>query len=113
MRFARTAALVGVGLLWWALGPLVLVLAAGSLWFRPVRAWLLPARRVTAIWVAAVLVPFVLLYQGWTYWVFRKRVFATHIPDHVGLTFARPAVPVGAPTSPTGRSAGSDGAPQA
>ena len=64
-------------------------------------------------WVAAVLVPFVLLYQGWTYWVFRKRVFATHIPDHVGLTFARPAVPVGAPTSPTGRSAGSDGAPQA
>ncbi|CAN5357910.1 cytochrome d ubiquinol oxidase subunit II [soil metagenome] len=64
-------------------------------------------------WVAAVLVPFVLLYQGWTYWVFRKRVFATHIPDHVGLTFARPAVPVGAPTSPAGRAAGSDGDPQA
>lgn len=56
MRFARTAALVGVGLLWWALGPLVLVLAAGSLWFRPVRAWLRPTRRATAIWVAAVLV---------------------------------------------------------
>ena len=68
---------------------------------------------IVMTWVAAVLVPFVLLYQGWTYWVFRKRVFATHIPDHVGLTFARPAVPVGAPTSPTGRSAGSDGAPQA
>jgi cytochrome d ubiquinol oxidase subunit II len=64
-------------------------------------------------WVAAVLVPFVLLYQGWTYWVFRKRVFATHIPDHVGLTFARPAVPVGAPTTPLGGSAGSDGGPQA
>jgi cytochrome d ubiquinol oxidase subunit II len=26
--------------------------------------------------VAVVLVPFVLLYQGWTYWVFRKRVTA-------------------------------------
>ena len=64
-------------------------------------------------WVAAVLVPFVLLYQGWTYWVFRKRVFATHIPDHVGLTFTRPAVPVGAPTTPAAGSAGSDGGPQA
>ena len=56
MRFARTAALAGVGLLWWALGPLVLVLAAGSLSFRRVRAWLRPTRRVTASWVAAVLV---------------------------------------------------------
>ena len=26
--------------------------------------------------VAIVLVPFVLLYQGWTYWVFRRRVGA-------------------------------------
>ena len=64
-------------------------------------------------WVAAVLVPFVLLYQGWTYWVFRKRVFATHIPDHVGLTFVRPAVPVGAPATPAAGSVGSDEGPQA
>ncbi|MGV8977344.1 MAG: cytochrome d ubiquinol oxidase subunit II [Cellulomonas sp.] len=64
-------------------------------------------------WVAAALVPFVLLYQGWTYWVFRKRVFAAQIPDHVGLTFARPPVPVGAPTTPVGGSAGSDGGPAA
>lgn len=56
MRFARTAALVGVALLWWALGPLVLVLAAASLSFRRVRDWLRPTRRVTLIWVAAVLV---------------------------------------------------------
>jgi cytochrome bd ubiquinol oxidase subunit II len=27
-------------------------------------------------WVAAVFAPIVLLYQGWTYWVFRKRVAA-------------------------------------
>jgi cytochrome d ubiquinol oxidase subunit II len=25
-------------------------------------------------WVAVVFLPLVLLYQGWTYWVFRKRV---------------------------------------
>ena len=27
-------------------------------------------------WVAAVFAPIVLLYQGWTYWVFRKRLAA-------------------------------------
>jgi len=40
-------------------------------------------------WVAVILTPLVLLYQGWTYWVFRKRISAEHIPDSVGLTFAR------------------------
>jgi cytochrome d ubiquinol oxidase subunit II len=25
-------------------------------------------------WVALIFTPFVLLYQGWTYWIFRKRV---------------------------------------
>ncbi len=30
--------------------------------------------------VAVVLVPFVLLYQGWTYWVFRQRVSAQEPP---------------------------------
>ena len=38
-------------------------------------------------WVAAFLTPLVLLYQGWTYWVFRKRISADRIPDHTGLTF--------------------------
>lgn len=55
MRFARTAALLGVGLLWWALGPVVLLLAAGSLCFRPVRAWLRPTRRVVLVGTAVVL----------------------------------------------------------
>ncbi|MEP6761127.1 MAG: cytochrome d ubiquinol oxidase subunit II [Sporichthyaceae bacterium] len=31
-------------------------------------------------WVAVVLVPFVLLYQGWTYWVFRRRISDRHLP---------------------------------
>ncbi|GAA3794663.1 cytochrome d ubiquinol oxidase subunit II [Amycolatopsis tucumanensis] len=36
-------------------------------------------------WVAVVFTPIVLLYQGWTYWVFRKRVTRASIPDSQGL----------------------------
>ncbi|MER7080964.1 cytochrome bd-I ubiquinol oxidase subunit 2 apoprotein [Saccharopolyspora kobensis] len=31
-------------------------------------------------WVAAFGTPAVLIYQGWTYWVFRKRIGTKHIP---------------------------------
>ena len=31
-------------------------------------------------WVAAFGTPAVLIYQGWTYWVFRKRIGVQHIP---------------------------------
>jgi cytochrome d ubiquinol oxidase subunit II len=31
-------------------------------------------------WVAAFGAPAVLVYQGWTYWVFRKRIGSQHIP---------------------------------
>ena len=31
-------------------------------------------------WVALFAIPLVLLYQGWTYWVFRKRITRDHIP---------------------------------
>ena len=37
-------------------------------------------------WVAVLLTPVVLLYQGWTYWVFRKRITVDQIPAHAGLT---------------------------
>ena len=37
--------------------------------------------------VAAVGLPLVLLYQGWTYWVFRQRLGERHLPD------AHPVVP--------------------
>ncbi|MBK5248409.1 MAG: cytochrome d ubiquinol oxidase subunit II [Actinomycetales bacterium] len=36
-------------------------------------------------WVAAFMTPLVLAYQGWTYWVFRKRLTAAAIPAHIGL----------------------------
>jgi cytochrome d ubiquinol oxidase subunit II len=31
--------------------------------------------------VALVFTPVVLLYQGWTYWVFRRRIAVHHIPE--------------------------------
>lgn len=33
--------------------------------------------------VAAIFTPLVLMYQGWSYWVFRKRISVRHIPDPV------------------------------
>jgi cytochrome d ubiquinol oxidase subunit II len=30
--------------------------------------------------VAVIFTPLVLLYQGWTYWVFRRRISTHHIP---------------------------------
>ena len=32
-------------------------------------------------WVALIGTPAVLVYQGWTYWVFRKRIGVKHIPE--------------------------------
>ncbi|MFF5423502.1 MULTISPECIES: cytochrome d ubiquinol oxidase subunit II [unclassified Streptomyces] len=32
-------------------------------------------------WCAAIAAPLVMLYQGWTYWVFRKRIGTHHIAD--------------------------------
>ncbi len=34
-------------------------------------------------WVAVIFTPLVLLYQGWTYWVFRQRIGVQHIPSSV------------------------------
>jgi cytochrome d ubiquinol oxidase subunit II len=31
-------------------------------------------------WVAVVFTPIVLAYQGWTYWIFRRRLSTHHIP---------------------------------
>jgi cytochrome d ubiquinol oxidase subunit II len=32
-------------------------------------------------WVAAIFLPLILVYQGFTYWIFRKRVTRAHIPQ--------------------------------
>jgi cytochrome d ubiquinol oxidase subunit II len=36
-------------------------------------------------WVAVGLTPFVVLYQGWSYWVFRQRISSAHVPAAGGL----------------------------
>lgn len=35
---------------------------------------------IVMTWVAGISMPLILLYQGWTYWIFRKRVTRDHIP---------------------------------
>src|SRR5277367_1011837 len=36
-------------------------------------------------WVTALMAPLTVLYQGWTYWVFRQRISADRIPPATGL----------------------------
>ena len=36
-------------------------------------------------WAALVFAPLVMVYQAWTYWVFRKRISADRIPEPIGL----------------------------
>ncbi len=55
MRLARTAALLGVALGWYVVGPVALLLALGALALPRVRAWLRPTWRVCAGWMGAVL----------------------------------------------------------
>ncbi|MBF6062267.1 cytochrome d ubiquinol oxidase subunit II [Nocardia terpenica] len=44
---------------------------------------------VVMSWVAVVLTPLVVLYQGWTYWVFRQRITVEQIPAPIGLPLSR------------------------
>ncbi|MFF0546177.1 cytochrome d ubiquinol oxidase subunit II [Nocardia thailandica] len=39
-------------------------------------------------WVALLATPVVLIYQGWTYWVFRKRLTVEQIPAPAGLSLS-------------------------
>ncbi|WP_067670127.1 cytochrome d ubiquinol oxidase subunit II [Nocardia miyunensis] len=43
-------------------------------------------------WCAVIVTPVVVLYQGWTYWVFRKRLTVEQIPPATGLSLQRSAV---------------------
>ncbi|MGW6378815.1 cytochrome d ubiquinol oxidase subunit II [Rhodococcus sp. NPDC055112] len=36
-------------------------------------------------WAAVIMTPVVLIYQGWTYWVFRQRISTKQIPPSIGL----------------------------
>lgn len=37
-------------------------------------------------WVTAIFAPLTIVYQAWTYWVFRQRISADRIPPSIGLT---------------------------
>jgi cytochrome d ubiquinol oxidase subunit II len=47
---------------------------------------------VVITWAAVIFTPIVLLYQGWTYWVFRHRISTSQIPPSIGLPLRRPKV---------------------
>ena len=36
-------------------------------------------------WVTAIMAPLTVVYQAWTYWVFRQRISAERIPPPIGL----------------------------
>lgn len=108
---AVVALLVAVALMWagrregWAFFSTLLVVAAvtvlifGAMYPNLLPSTLNPDWSVTIYngsstsytltimsWASLTLLPLVLIYQGWTYWVFRKRITADAIPASVGLS---------------------------
>lgn len=80
----------------------VVVLLFGSLYPNLVPSTIDPAYSITIYngssspytlkvmtWAALIFTPLVLVYQAWTYWVFRKRIFAESIPPPIGLSLRR------------------------
>ncbi len=87
-RDGQAFALQGVGL------AAVVVALFGTLWPNVLPSTLDPAWSLSIegassspytlaviTWVAAFGTPAVMVYQGWTYWVFRKRIGTHHIPE--------------------------------
>jgi len=81
-----------------------MILIFGSMYPNLVSSTIDPAYNVTVFnassspytlkvltWSALLVAPFVLAYQAWTYWVFRKRVFAEAIPKPIGLSLRSPS----------------------
>ncbi len=108
---AVVALLGAVALVWqnsregWAFASTVVVVAAvavlifGSMYPNLVPSTLNPEWSVTVengsstpytlrimTWASLALLPLVLTYQGWTYWVFRNRISANAIPASIGLS---------------------------
>ena len=45
-----------------------------------------PYTLMVMTWAGLIFAPLVMVYQGWTYWVFRKRISADRIPEPIGLS---------------------------
>ncbi len=81
--FAGTALAIGLltVLLFVSLFPDVMPSSLNDAWSLTVdNASATPYTLKIMTWVAAAFTPLVLLYQGWSYWVFRRRIGVHHIP---------------------------------
>lgn len=79
--FSATAILLFVSDLFFALYPRVMPSSLGEQFDLTINnASSTPYTLKVMTVVAVVMTPLVLLYQGWTYWVFRKRISASQIP---------------------------------
>ena len=84
--FAATTATIGlmVAALFTGLFPDVMVSSLDPAWSLTTdSAAATPYTLRILTWVAVFFAPIVLMYQGWSYWVFRRRIGVHHIPSDV------------------------------
>jgi cytochrome d ubiquinol oxidase subunit II len=82
--FSGTGVAAVVAMLFLALFPNVMPSSLNAAWNLTVRnAAATPYTLTIMTWCAAAAAPLVLLYQGWTYWVFRKRIGTANIAEPV------------------------------
>nr|WSZ97314.1 cytochrome d ubiquinol oxidase subunit II [Streptomyces sp. NBC_00857] len=80
--FSGVTIVAAVSMLFLTLFPNVLPSSLNETWSLTVtNASSSPYTLKIMTWCAGIATPIVLLYQGWTYWVFRKRIGTQHIAD--------------------------------
>jgi cytochrome d ubiquinol oxidase subunit II len=80
--FSATTIATFVSTLFYALYPRVMPSSIGAQFDLTITNASATENTLTVMsWVAVVMTPLVLVYQGWTYWVFRKRVSASQITN--------------------------------
>lgn len=80
--FSGVTIAASVAMLFLALFPNVMPSSLNDAWNLTVgNASATPYTLKIMTWCAAVATPVVLIYQGWTYWVFRKRIGTQHIAE--------------------------------
>ena len=78
--FAAATVVAAVGTLWFALYPFVMPSSTDPAFSLTIENASSTDYTLTIMsWAALIFLPLVLAYQGWTYWVFRRRVSRSHI----------------------------------
>ena len=81
--FSGLTIVAAVAMLFLALFPDVMPSSLNPAWSLTVsNASSSPYTLKVMTWVAGIMTPVVLIYQSWTYWVFRKRIGVRNIPAH-------------------------------